>query len=114
MGRDFLYRLKNIGQIGVTISAPHGRADGKEDQIRVPHDGAEFRGEMQPSRARILRYEIVEARLVYRDLTLIEAVNLARVFLNAGDVPAEIGKTGGGYQAYIPGSDHTDVHDIGL
>ena len=58
----------------------------------------------------IARHQLVEARLVDRDLALFQPGDAILVLVDAGDVPAELGKAGGGNEADIARADHANFH----
>ena len=112
MRRDLLNRLINIGEVGIAVAPAHRRSDRKENEIGLARGGGQLPRETQPARAHILYHQIVETGLVDRDFAAPKLRKLPRILFNAGDVPAEIGKTGGGYQADIAGPDHANVHAL--
>ena len=110
MRRDFLDRLVDVGQVGVPIAAPHRRAHGEEDQVGRTRNGCKLGCEMQPAGAHVFLDERVEPRLVNRDLAGFQLLDLAGILLDASNIPAEIGETGGGNQADISGPNHANIH----
>src|SRR3546814_6056407 len=66
---------------------------------------------MPPLRLDVLRDEPVETRLVDRDGTALQPVDLAMVSVDAGDIDAELRKTGAGDKPDVSGADHGNAHN---
>jgi hypothetical protein len=56
--------------------------------------------------------QLLEARFVDRHRPATQLLDLVSVLIGAGDVPAELGKTGSGDKADIARPDHADVHEL--
>ena len=103
--------LKHEAEIGMSVAAAHRRADGEKDEIGSPTAAGEIGSEGDAPHAHIALQELVEARLVNRHAALAQlAIDLARVFVDASDRPAEFRKASGGDQADIACPDHRNVH----
>src|SRR4051794_15267815 len=79
LARDLARRLVDVGQIGVTVTAPRRRADRNEDGIGRAHRGRRVGLEKQTRLLRILRDQIVEAGFENRDHAVSQRANLAGV-----------------------------------
>ena len=110
MGRKLLDCLKHEAQIGMSVTAAHRRADGEKHEIGVADRRGEIRREGDAPHAQIAVQELVKARLVDRHATLAQSLDLARVFVDASDRPAEFRKASGGDQADIACPNHRNVH----
>ena len=95
----------------MTVAAPRRRADGDEDGIRGAHRRRRIGLEKQPRLLRILRNEIVEARLENGDRAGSQRLDLGLILVDAGDHMAEIGEACPGHQSDIPRPDHRNAHD---
>src|SRR5690606_26674344 len=94
----------DIRQIGMTIAAPLGRADGEKYQVGGGGRWPQVGGERQPSRSHVPLHEVVEAGLVDRHLTAFQAFDTGMVLVDAGDSPSELGKAGRGDESYVAGA----------
>ena len=75
-----------------------------------PHDRLVDVGrETQQAAARIGGDELLETRLVDRDLAGLQPGDLRRVLVDADDVVAKFRQAGAGHQADIAGPDHADI-----
>ena len=91
MRREFGDSLEHVTEIGITVAATDRRADGEEHDVGALHALAQRTQEMHTAGCDIARHQLVAAILVLVD---------------ADDVPAKIGKTGGGNQADITRTNH--------
>jgi hypothetical protein len=64
----------------------------------------------RPPGGGVARHQVVEARFVDRDITLLEGVYPCLLLVDAGDAGTEFGETGAGNQADVAGADHHNVH----
>src|SRR5262249_17722034 len=111
MRSKLLNRLEHEAEIGVTVAAAHRRADGEKHEIRIAHRRCEVCGEVDAPHAQVSVQELVEARLVNRQLSLTQILDLVRVLIDAGDGPAEFRKASCGDQADIACPNHRNVHE---
>jgi hypothetical protein len=72
---------------------------------------ADIGGELQAARGRVAVHDLVQARLVDRDLALVEHLDLARIHVQADDVVAHLGQAGPGHQSDVTSPDHRDFHE---
>src|SRR5262249_28979488 len=92
------------------IAAPRGRADGDEHGIRARDRGGEIGGEFEAPGAHVAVDDLVEARLVNRNFTPLQAGDLAGILVDACDGNTEFRKTGTGDEADIARTDHGNAH----
>src|SRR5262249_11862743 len=88
------------------------RADGEEDDEGVFHACLEVGREMEPAFPQVLPHQLFQARLENGDDAVLQLVDLSSVAIDAGDVDAELGETGGGDESNITDADDTDIHRI--
>ena len=98
----------DVGQVGMAVAAPRRRADRDEHRVGVRDRRGQVGGEIQPLGLDVGRHQRVEPGLEDRHLAAPQRRDLAGVLVDAGDLVAEIGKAGAGYQADIAGADHRD------
>ena len=67
-------------------------------------------GEGEALAGDVARDQVVEARLVNRDLASVERIDLALVEVATDDVIAHVGKAGARDQPNIPGTNYADLH----
>ena len=92
-------------QVGVA-GVGRRRADGDEQQARVLERVGEVGREVQA--LAVARQQLLEARLVDRDLAAPQALDLRRVDVHAPHLAAELGEAGRGDEADVAGADHSD------
>ena len=109
--RDFARRLIDVGQVGMAVAAPRGRADRDEHRVGVAHGLGQVGREGQAALAHVVGDEIGQPRLEDRHLAALQRVDLGRVLVDAGDDVPEIGKTRARDQANIPAPDHRNPHE---
>ena len=111
-GGDLARGGMDIAQVGMAVAAPRRRADRDEHGVGLGAP-APARSVVKSSRPGldVGGDQLVEARLVDRDLAALQRRDLAGVLVDAGDVVAEIGKAGAGHKADIAGADHCDAHE---
>ena len=107
--RDLAHRVEHEAEIGVTVAATRGRADGDHHRISLGNAGR-FHREMQPALAHIGFDKLSEAGLEDRNLAAVKRRDLCRVLVDAGHVMTEIGKACPGDEADIAGADHGHTH----
>ncbi len=56
----------DVGQVGMAVAAPRGRADGDEHRVGLAHRRSRIGGEGQPACAHVARHQLLQARLVDR------------------------------------------------
>ena len=93
------------GEVGVARVGGR-RADGDEQQPRVLQRVREVRREVQA--VAVLLDELGKPRLPDRDPALLEALDLRRVDVDAVDVRAQLGESGGRDEADVPSPDDAD------
>ena len=108
-GDLFRHRI-DVGQVGMAVAAPRGRADGDEDRVGVSDSLRAFGGEAQPAFADIAGHQILEPGLVDRHLATLKLGDLRAVLVDASDRVSEIGKTCPRDQPYIAGPNHRHAH----
>ncbi len=94
----------------MAVAAPRRRADGDEHRVRALDRLGEIGGEAEAPGGRVAGDDLVEARLVDRDLASLQARDLAVVLVDAGDFDAEFGKARARNQADIAGADDRNAH----
>ena len=98
---DGVYRA----QVGVSGVRRRG-ADGDEQQSTVLERVADVCREVQA--LGVARQQLLEPRLVDRDLAAAQALDLGGVDVDAPDVAAQLREAGSRHQAHIAGADHSD------
>ena len=109
---DLAGRPVNIRQVGMSVAAPGRRADRNEHGGSAVQSVGQARGERQPPLPHVRCHELLEARLVDRDLAGIERVNLAGLLVDAGDLMTKICNAGPGNEADIARPDHRNSHEL--
>ena len=102
--------VEHIGQVGMPVPAPGGRSNRDEHGIRIGDSRPEFGCEMQPAGRDVACHKVLEARLIDRHHTRSDAVDLAGILVDTGDVEAEFGKTGARHKTDITGSNNCQLH----
>ena len=92
----------------MAIAAPRRRADRNEHRVGLRHRPGQVGGEIQPPGLDIGGHQRVEPRLEDRDFAPAQGFDLAGILVHAGDLVAEIRKTGAGYQPHIARANHGD------
>ena len=111
MRRKLLDRLEHEGQVGVTVAAPHRRADGEEHEVGFADRRGKLGREADPPHAQIALEQLFEPRLVDRHAALAELLDPAGILVDASDLPAEFREAGGGDEADIARPNHANVHE---
>ena len=111
---DVLRGLEHVGEIGVAVAAPRGRADGDEHRLRCLDRAGKVGREGQPVLAHVLGDQLRQAGLEDRHLAALQRRNLVGVVVDAGHGVAEVGKAGPRHKADISGSDHCHAHELFL
>ena len=89
MGGDIHSRAVHIGEIGVTIPAARGCADGDEHRIGAGDGGFNVGGEGETAGGDIVGHQRIEPRFIDGNLALQQASNLALVLVHADNVHAK-------------------------
>jgi hypothetical protein len=89
------------GEVGMPVRAPRRRRDRDEDDLGVRHAGGEVGREAEPAGLDVGSHEFLEPRLVDRDATGLQGLDLGDVVVDATHVVAEIGEAGAGNQTDI-------------
>ena len=109
-GGDLLGGLAHVGEVGVAVAAPAGRADRDEHQVGVGHRGRQVLVELEAPGRGVARHQRVQPGLIDRNLVAAQPPDLQLILVDAGDMVAELGEAGARYQADIAGPDHCDFH----
>src|SRR5206468_1465888 len=96
----------------MSVDASGGGADRNEHGGSVVQAVGQTRGERQPPLPHVRCHELLEARLVDRDLAGIERVNLAGLLVDAGDLMTKIGNASPRNEADIARPDHRNPHEF--
>ena len=88
------------------------RADGDEDDLGLANGARQRRRKRQPPFLAVAPHQLLEARLVNRDLPPLEHPNLGVVVVDADDVISAFGEAGTRDEAHIPGSDDSDFQSV--
>ena len=94
----------------MAVTAAGGRSNGNENGIRVADRLFRRRSEEKTFLGNVLGNQILKARFVDRDLSVVQSVDLACILVDAGHDVAEISKTGSGHQTDIAGPNHSNTH----
>ena len=111
---DVLGGLEHVGEIGMAVAAPRGRADGDEHRLGRRYGASEVGREGQPVLAHVLVDQLRQSRLEDRHLAARQRSDLVGVVVDAGHGVPEIGKAGPRYEADISGADHCHAHALFL
>ena len=99
-------------QVGMAVAAARRRSHGDKHGVRRRNRLGAVGGEQQPALGDVAGDEILEARLVDRQDTLSQALDLGRVLVDAGHGVTEIGKTNPGDEPDIARPDHDNPHAV--
>jgi hypothetical protein len=102
--------LEQVAQVGRAVGGAR-RAHGHEDRVAMLGGLGVRGGEAEPAGLGVALDQLVEARLVDRDLTVAQAGDLALVHVGADHVVAVIGEARSGDQSHVPSSDDADFHE---
>ena len=94
----------------MAVAAPRRRPDGDEHRFGAFDALGQVGREAQPAALGIGLDQGLEPRLPDRHHAGVEAVDLARVLVDAGHLVAEIGEAGARNEPDIAGADHRDTH----
>ena len=94
----------------MAVAAPRRGADCDEDGIGVGDGRLQIGGEAEPFGFHIAGNQRIEAGLEDRNLATLQRVDLAEILVDAGDLVAEIRKTGAGDQSDIARANHGNPH----
>ena len=95
----------------MAVTTAAGGADGDEHHLGAAHRLGQVAGEAQPAGADIARHQILQPRLIDRDLAAQQPFDLRLVIVDAHDRMAEFGKTGARHEPDIARADHRDAHE---
>ena len=99
-------------QIRVSIAPAARRADSDEDRIGVLDSFGKRRREAEASGLHIAFDQRIEPRFVDRHDSVVQAVDLALILVDADHVVAEIGEASARDEADIARANHCDFHVI--
>src|SRR5215212_11043847 len=100
----------NIAQFGMAVASSRRGADRDEDRFGLRDRPGKFGAEREPPCPDVRSHQRIEPGLEDRYFTAAQGGDLVTVLVDAGDLMAEIGKTGAGNQAHIARADHGDTH----
>jgi len=69
-------------------------------------------GEFQATRLGVCLYQVIKARLINRDFTFIQAIDLVFVNINSKNIVTDLCQVGARDQTHIPGSINSNFHMI--
>ncbi len=98
----------------MAVAAPRRGADRDEHGFRILDPARQVGGKGQPAALRIGLDQSLEPRLPDRHQPRVEAVDLARILVDAADLVAEIGKARARDEPHIAGADHRDAHAVSI
>jgi hypothetical protein len=75
---------ENIGEVGMAVAAPRRGADRDEHRIRPRYRRREVGRKAQPPGRRVARHQLVEPRLVNRNVAAQQPLDLAGILVDAG------------------------------
>ena len=101
----------DVAEVGMAVAAARRRADRDEHRVRLRHGPGEIGREVEALGLDIGGDEFVEAGLVDRNLAAMQGGDLAGILVHAGDLVAEIRKTGAGNQPHIARANHGNSHE---
>ncbi len=110
---DRLGNLDNVRKVGGTIFLRRG-ANSNEDCEGLLNGRGEVGRKVQAPGLGIFLHQRVEPGFVDRNLAIEEFGDLLLVFVDTGDVDAEIGKTGPGYESNVAGTNDANMHECSL
>ena len=96
----------------MAVAAAHRRADGEEHEVGVSDRRVKLGREADPPHAQIALEQLLQPRLVDRHAALAQLLDPARILVDAGHIPAELGEAGGGDEADIARPNHANVHEM--
>jgi hypothetical protein len=108
--RDLARGGVDVAEIGMAIAAPRRRSDRDEDGVSFRHRRLQVGRKAQAPRLHIGRHQRIEPGLKNRNLAAQQGRDLVAVLVHAGDLMAEIGKTGAGHQPHIARANHGNPH----
>src|SRR6185312_4835231 len=109
---DLLGGGEDIGEVGMAVAAPRRGPDRDKDGLRARKRAVEIRRERQPPGRRVGRHQMVETRLVDRNLAAHQPRNLPSVGVDAGHLRAKLRKTRARYQTDVTGANNRDAHEF--
>jgi hypothetical protein len=106
---DLLRDAFEVSQVEAAVLAAR-RADADQRDVGVAHRLGGARRRAQPAVGAVRLDQLVESVLDDRAASVVEARHLVGIHVDADDVVAVLGKTGGGYAADIPQTKNRHVH----
>src|SRR5947207_15737459 len=98
-----------MAQIGRTVFI-RLCADSNKIYIRARHCFGKRRGVAQSALADVARDDLIEARLMDRQIPALQTLDLGDIVVDTNDRVAHFGKARAGYQADVSSSDYADIH----
>ena len=86
------------------------RADRDEDDVDAVDDRAQIGSERQASRPHVFLDQRVQFRFVDRNLSVLQAFDLLRIRIYAGDFDSHFREAGARYQSDVPAADNRNSH----
>ena len=95
----------------MAVAAPRRGADRDEHSVGFRDRRGQVGGEIKPLGLDVRRHQLIEPGFENRDFASAQRFDLAGILVHAGDLVAEIGKAGPGYQPHIARANHGDSHE---
>ena len=106
---DLLGGGEHVGEVGLARLARR-RPDGDEHHLGAPDRVRAGGGEGEPALLHVAADELLEARLVDRDLARAERLDLPLVHVDAADLVPGLGEAGAGDEPDVTRADDRDLH----
>ena len=94
----------------MAVTAPGRGADRDEHRLGVTHRGSEVPRKGKAAGGDVLGHQLVETGFIDRHAAFMQGGQLRGIGFHHGDVGAELGEAGAGYQADIAAADHRNTH----
>ncbi len=108
---SYLFRCRiDIGQVGVAVTAPCGRADGDEHRLGAVERRGQVVGEREPAGLDVFPHQLFQAGFVDRHPAFAQRGELDDVGFHHRDLGAEFREAGAGHQADIAAANHRYTH----
>jgi len=107
---DLAGGLVDEAEVGGAVDLALRGADREDHDVGALHGGRQIGGEAQAPGVEIVTDELGQARLVNRDLSLLEASDARGVEVDAHDIVAEVAESGAGDEADVTRSDDGETH----
>src|SRR5215207_5194457 len=108
--RDGAGGLMDVGEVGVAVAAPRGRADRDEHGVGLAHGRGQVGCESKPALADVVGHQVREARLVDRHLAAPQGLDLGRIGVHAGHPVTKVRKTRPRHKPNITRAHHHNTH----